>query len=66
MYNIPIGFSDFENEGVDTKFVFLGWPKTEIGAIQCFERYWLLPHLAMVIINLNIAWNGDYKSSFML
>ena len=28
--NIPIGFSDIENVGVDTKFVFLGWPKTEI------------------------------------
>ena len=24
IYNIPIGFSDLENMGVDTKFVFLG------------------------------------------
>ena len=24
IYNIPIGFSDLENVGVDTKFVFLG------------------------------------------
>ena len=38
MYNILIGFSDLENVGVDTKFVFLGWPKTEIGAIQFFWK----------------------------
>ena len=27
-YNITIGFSDLDNVDVDTKFVFLSWPKT--------------------------------------
>ena len=34
IYSIPIGFSDLEKVGLDTKFVFLGWPKTKIWAIQ--------------------------------
>ena len=34
IYSIPIGFSDIENVGLDTKFVFLGWPNTKIWAIQ--------------------------------
>ena len=25
IYSIPIGFSDLENVGLDTKFVFLAW-----------------------------------------
>ena len=34
IYNIPIGFSDLEKVGLDTKFVFIGWPKAKIWAIQ--------------------------------
>ena len=56
--SITIGFSDIENVGVDTKFVFLSWPMTEIGEIQFSEhidcgRFWLM-------VNLNIAWNGAF------
>ena len=45
IYKVTIGFSDLENVGVDTKFVFLSWPKTEIGEIQFsehidFGRFW--------------------------
>ena len=39
IYNIPIGFSDLENVGLDTKFVFLGWPKAKIWAIQFSEDF---------------------------
>ena len=60
-YNITIGFSDLENVGVDIKFVFLSWPKTEIGEIQfiycgCFWRWSIWISLETV----------HYKSSFML
>ena len=37
IYNIPNGFSDLENVGLDTKFVFLGWPKATIWTIQFSE-----------------------------
>ena len=39
IYSIPIGFSDLENVGLGTKFVFLGWPKTNIWAIQFSEDF---------------------------
>ena len=39
IYSIPIGFSDLENVGLDTKFVFLGWPKAKIWAIQFSEDF---------------------------
>ena len=63
IYSITIGFSDLENVGVDTKFVFLSWPKTEIGAIQFSEhidcgRFWRWS----IWISLEMV---HYKSSFM-
>ena len=39
IYNIPIGFSDLEKVGLDTKFVFIGWPKAKIWAIQFSEDF---------------------------
>ena len=40
IYNIPIGFSDLENVGVDTKFVFPGRPKAKIWAFQFSEDFY--------------------------
>ena len=39
IYSIPIGFSDLENVGLDTTFVFLCWPKAKIWAIQISEDF---------------------------
>ena len=64
IYNIPIGFSDLENVGVYTKFVFLSWPKTEIGAIQFVEDIacsWFWRWSIWILLE-----TVNYKSSFML
>ena len=37
--SIPIGCSDLENVGLDSKFVFLGWPKAKIWAIIFSEDF---------------------------
>ena len=67
IYNIPIGFSDLENVGLDTKFVFLGWPKVKIWAIQFSEDFdgghfekcpkrWGRPNLYGVNISIIDQW----------
>ena len=67
IYSIPIGFSDLENVGLDTKFVFLGWPKAKIWAIKfsadfdgghfekCPKR-WGRPNLYGVNISIIDQW----------
>ena len=67
IYNIPIGFSDLENVGLDTKFVFLCWPKVKIWAIQFSEDFdgghfekcqkrWGRPNLYGVNISIIDQW----------
>ena len=67
IYNIPIGFSDLENVGLDTKFVFRGWPKVKIWAIQFSEDFdgghfekctkrWGQPNLYGVNISIIDQW----------